>query len=74
MLIAQRRADCIQLLFQDFTKGMTKDEGLKVFLAMREGTNTIIAFVGIPTCIPACFGLVAELHAQGIEVPKSSIR
>lgn len=74
MLVAQGRADCIQLLFEDSTKGMTKDEGLKVFLAMGEGISTIIAFVGIPTCILACFGLVAELHAQGIEDPTSPIR
>ncbi|KAJ5982629.1 vanillin dehydrogenase [Penicillium sp. IBT 35674x] len=69
ILIAQRRADLVALLFQDIVKDLSKEETLKVFKKIREGINIIIAFVGIPNCVPACFGLIAELHARGIEAP-----
>jgi hypothetical protein len=73
-LIAQRRADLVALLFQDVIRDLSKDDALKVFAKIREGINVIVAFLGIPNCVPACFGLVAELHARGIEAPEPTHR
>ncbi|PVH79623.1 hypothetical protein DL98DRAFT_631100 [Cadophora sp. DSE1049] len=68
MLCAQRRGDIVPTLFQEWTSKKTDAETEKTFIVIREAIGLIYAFVGLPNCIPACLGLVGELHSRNIQI------
>lgn len=69
-LCAQRRGDAVSLLFRDLTKQKSDNEVIEIFLTIREGITIIFPFVGLPNCIPACLGLIAELQKRCLTVEK----
>jgi hypothetical protein len=57
-------------LFSDVTKEHSESEVQEIFTAVREAVTLAVPFVGLPNCMPACFGLVNELKKHGIvDVP-----
>ena len=70
MLVAQGRGDIIARLFRDVTKDKSETEVQESFTVIREAVTLAVPFAGLPTCMPACFGLVNELRGRGItDVP-----
>ena len=70
MLCAQGRGDSVVRIFRDVAKDKSEEEVKRIFTAVREAVTLVTPFVGLPNCMPACFGLVNELKERGItEVP-----
>ncbi|KAB8268134.1 hypothetical protein BDV30DRAFT_230947 [Aspergillus minisclerotigenes] len=67
ILCAQGRGDAVVRLVQDITKGQTVEDVQALFPAVREAITIAVPFVGLPNCMPACFGLVNELKQWDIE-------
>ncbi|CAI7596262.1 unnamed protein product [Penicillium glandicola] len=67
ILCAQCRGDAVVRLFHDVTKDKTADQVRALFPAVREAITIATPFVGLPNCMPACFGLVNELKRWNIE-------
>lgn len=67
ILCAQCRGDAVARLVHDITSGRTKEEVRELFSAVREAITIAVPFVGLPNCMPACFGMVKELKQWGIE-------
>ncbi|RDH27571.1 hypothetical protein BDQ94DRAFT_184431 [Aspergillus welwitschiae] len=67
ILCAQCRGDVVARLVHDITSGWTKEEVRELFIAVREAITIAVPFVGLPNCMPACFGLVEELKQWEIE-------
>lgn len=54
-------------LFSDITEGKSKSAVRETFTIVREGLSIAVPFVGLPNCMPACFGLINKLQALGVE-------
>ncbi|KAL2826238.1 hypothetical protein BDW59DRAFT_161075 [Aspergillus cavernicola] len=67
ILCAQARGDTAVRVFRDVTKDKSETEVRAIFTAVREAVTLAVPFVGLPNCMPACFGLVNELKGRGIE-------
>lgn len=52
---------------RDVTKDKPAEDVRALFLVVREAITIAVPFVGLPNCMPACFGLVNELKQLGIE-------
>ncbi|KAF5002932.1 hypothetical protein FDECE_10487 [Fusarium decemcellulare] len=59
------RADVVGRLFDDLTKNSRPEESQKVFLQFREAVITVLPYLGLPTCIPACYGLIGVVKRKG---------
>ncbi|KAL5041107.1 hypothetical protein BDW71DRAFT_201640 [Aspergillus fruticulosus] len=67
ILCAQCRGDAVAHLVKDIPEGQTAEGVRTLFPAVREAITIAMPFVGLPNCMPACFGLVKELKQRGIE-------
>ncbi|KAL3481305.1 hypothetical protein BJX99DRAFT_253608 [Aspergillus californicus] len=67
ILCAQQRGDAVVRLFRAVTEDKSDVEIGPIFAAVREAITIVVPFVGLPNCMPACFGLVSELRGRGIE-------
>jgi hypothetical protein len=54
-------------LFRSVTKHSAEGEAevKSRFIAVREAVTLAVPFVGLPNCMPACFGLVNEIKGRG---------
>jgi len=75
MLCAQRRGDAVGPLFNDSVSKISQQDLEATFNIFREALLLTVGFVGLPACMPAVFGLVAELKRRRLdEVPQVSPR
>ncbi|KAL2853499.1 hypothetical protein BJX68DRAFT_264967 [Aspergillus pseudodeflectus] len=67
ILCAQARGDAVVQLFRSVTKHSSEGEAevKSRFIAVREAITLTVPFVGLPNCMPACFGLVNEIKGRG---------
>jgi hypothetical protein len=54
-------------LFDDVAKDASQSDVKSLFTVVREAITMVVPIVGLPNCMPACFGLVNELKRWGIE-------
>jgi alkylhydroperoxidase/carboxymuconolactone decarboxylase family protein YurZ len=67
MFCAQRRGDAVGSWFRDLVQGKSPDETEKTFATIREAITIVYPFLGLPNCVPACFGMVSVLKDKGID-------
>ncbi|KAL2801107.1 hypothetical protein BJX66DRAFT_331292 [Aspergillus keveii] len=68
ILCAQARGDAVVQLFRSVTKQNSEEGETDIkaqFIAIREAVTIAVPFVGLPNCMPACFGLVNEVKGRG---------
>jgi hypothetical protein len=42
-------------------------ESQEIFLLIREAITIVYPFLGMPTCIPACYGMIGVVERKGSE-------
>jgi hypothetical protein len=68
MFCAQRRGDLVGPWFQDLIANEKSVDPREVFKIIREAIAVAYPFIGLPNCVPACFGLVGVLRELGIDI------
>lgn len=51
--------------FDDLTRHSLPAESEKIFLEMREAITIVFPYLGMPTCIPACYGMIGVVQRKG---------
>lgn len=46
---------------------MTPEESQKIFFSVREAITIVFPYLGMPTCIPACYGIIGVVQHKGSE-------
>jgi len=59
------RADVVGRFFDDLTSQSTAVESEHVFLRLREAITIIFPYLGMPTCMPACYGMIGVVQRKG---------
>lgn len=59
------RADVVGRFFDDVTFEATPEDSEKAFLCLREAITIIFPYLGMPTCIPACYGMIGVVQRKG---------
>jgi len=63
--IAVGRADVVGRIFDSLTTNMTPEESTQRFTQLRETLLIIYPFLGIPTVVPASYGIIGVLERKG---------
>lgn len=63
--IAVGRADVVGRLFDSLTTDLSPSESSTLFAQIRESILIIYPFLGIPTCVPAAYGVIGVLQRKG---------
>ncbi|KEF51224.1 uncharacterized protein A1O9_12727 [Exophiala aquamarina CBS 119918] len=61
------RADVVGRFFDDITHDLSPEESQAIFLRLRESITFVFPYLGIPTCIPACYGMIGVVKRKGWE-------
>lgn len=59
--------------FDDITFDSTPEASQKLFLCIREAITIVFPYVGMPTCIPACYGMVGVVERKGPEYASTRV-
>ncbi|KAI8712944.1 hypothetical protein NCS52_01394100 [Fusarium sp. LHS14.1] len=59
------RADVVGRFFDDVTFDSTPEISEKTFLCLREAITIVFPYIGMPTCIPACYGMIGVVQRKG---------
>ncbi|KAK5046574.1 hypothetical protein LTR84_007335 [Exophiala bonariae] len=59
------RADVVGRFFDDLTLNATPEESEYLFLWFREAITIIFPYLGLPTCMPACYGMIGVIQRKG---------
>ncbi|KIX09190.1 uncharacterized protein Z518_00269 [Rhinocladiella mackenziei CBS 650.93] len=59
------RADIAGRLFDDLTLNSPPEESSQLFIRLREAVLMTFPFLGLPNCIPACYGMIGVLERKG---------
>ncbi|KAG5818318.1 hypothetical protein H9Q74_003027 [Fusarium xylarioides] len=70
---AVSRADVVGRFFDDITFDSTTKASEKLFLSTREAITIIFPYVGMPTCIPACYGMIGVVERKGAAYASSRV-
>ncbi|KAF5581448.1 5-carboxymethyl-2-hydroxymuconate isomerase [Fusarium pseudoanthophilum] len=62
---AVSRADVVGRFFDDVTFDSTTEASEKLFLSIREAITIVFPYIGMPTCIPACYGMIGVVERKG---------
>ena len=54
-------------LFDYISEGYTPERSQEEFLRIREAITIVYPFLGMPTCIPACYGMIGVIERKGSE-------
>ncbi|KAJ2894846.1 hypothetical protein MKZ38_007183 [Zalerion maritima] len=65
MLCAQKRADAVAPLFHMAIKDLSPQETRNAFETFREAITVTYPFIGLPNCVPACFGIIGIVRELG---------
>ncbi|KAL2844355.1 hypothetical protein BJY01DRAFT_248181 [Aspergillus pseudoustus] len=71
--VAVGRADVVGRLFDDITADSTPEESQQIFLRLREAITIAFPYLGMPTCIPACYGMLGVIQRKGPEYASSKV-
>lgn len=67
------RADVVGQFFDHITNQLTPSESEQVFLRLREAITIIFPYLGLPTCIPACYGMIGVVERKGSEFASTKV-
>ncbi|KAJ4264144.1 hypothetical protein NW764_015952 [Fusarium oxysporum] len=67
------RADVVGQFFDHVTGQSTPSESQQVFLRLREAITIIFPYLGLPTCIPACYGMIGVVERKGSEFASTKV-
>ncbi|KAH6959622.1 hypothetical protein BKA56DRAFT_624173 [Ilyonectria sp. MPI-CAGE-AT-0026] len=67
------RADVVGRLFDDLTATLAAENSEKMFLRLREAVTIISPYLGMPTCIPACYGMIGVIQRKGQEFASTKV-
>ncbi|KAH6954791.1 hypothetical protein DER45DRAFT_646525 [Fusarium avenaceum] len=70
---AVNRADVVGRFFDDITFDLTPEESEKLFLCVREAITIVFPYLGMPTCIPACYGMIGVVQRKGTEYASTKV-
>lgn len=59
--------------FDDITATSDQDESQTIFLRLREAITIIFPYLGMPTCIPACYGMIGVIQRKGREYASTRV-
>lgn len=59
--------------FDDVTSNSTPAESEQLFLRLREAITIIFPYLGMPTCIPACYGMIGVIQRKGPEFASTKV-
>ena len=59
------RADLAGKWFDDVTKDSNAEESRQIFIRLRESITCVYPFLGVPACMPACYGMIGVLERKG---------
>ncbi|KAF9890059.1 hypothetical protein FE257_006739 [Aspergillus nanangensis] len=62
---AVSRADVVGRFFDDITANANPGDSEKTFLRLREAITIAFPYVGMPTCIPAYYGMIGVVQRKG---------
>ncbi|KAJ4252492.1 hypothetical protein NW762_011093 [Fusarium torreyae] len=62
---AVSRADVVGRFFDDITFDSTPEASERLFLSTREAITIVFPYIGMPTCIPACYGMIGVVERKG---------
>lgn len=65
MCCAVGRADVVGQFFDDITATATPETSEEIFLCTREAITIIFPYIGMPNCIPACYGMIGVIQRKG---------
>jgi hypothetical protein len=64
---AVNRADIVGKFFDYVSEDYTPEQSQEEFLRLREAITIVYPFLGMPTCIPACYGMIGVIERKGRE-------
>ncbi|OQV07295.1 hypothetical protein CLAIMM_11750 [Cladophialophora immunda] len=67
------RADVVGQLFDDLTVDSTPEDSQHIFLRLREAITVAFPYIGMPTCIPACYGMIGVVQRKGKEFASTKV-
>lgn len=67
------RADVVGRFFDHLTTSVTPEESRKIFLRMREAITIAFPFLGMPTCIPGCYGMIGVVERKGQQYGETKV-
>ncbi|KAF4962855.1 hypothetical protein FSARC_9098 [Fusarium sarcochroum] len=70
---AVSRADVVGRFFDDITFESTPEASEKLFLSTREAITIVFPYIGMPTCIPACYGMIGVVERKGREYASTRV-
>ncbi|KAI5917611.1 hypothetical protein F4810DRAFT_695603 [Camillea tinctor] len=70
---AVSRADVVGRFFDDITIDESPESSQSVFLQLREAITIVFPYLGMPTCIPACYGMVGAIQRKGPEFASTQV-
>ncbi|KAH8597493.1 hypothetical protein B0O99DRAFT_77530 [Bisporella sp. PMI_857] len=59
------RADVVGQLFDHLTTDSTEEKSEEMFLRLREAITIIFPYLGLPNCMPACYGMIGVVQRKG---------
>ncbi|KAF5250381.1 hypothetical protein FANTH_4414 [Fusarium anthophilum] len=71
--VAVGRADVVGRFFDDITAGATPEVSQKRFLIIREAITISFPYIGMPSCMPACYGMIGVVQRKGSEFASRQI-
>jgi hypothetical protein len=71
--VAVGRADVVGRFFDDITANSTPEESEHIFLRLREAITIAFPYLGMPTCIPACYGMLGVIQRKGPEYASTKV-
>lgn len=54
-------------MFDHITADLEPTESEAVFLRFREALTIVYPFLGMPSCIPACYGMIGVIQRKGAQ-------
>ncbi|KAH7412946.1 hypothetical protein BKA64DRAFT_341096 [Cadophora sp. MPI-SDFR-AT-0126] len=67
------RADVVGPFFDHVTSTSTPQQSEFIFLRLREAITIIFPYLGLPTCIPACYGMIGVTQRKGHEFASTKV-
>jgi hypothetical protein len=62
---ALNRADVVGRIFDQITADMSPEDSMETFRRLREAITIVYPFLGMPSCIPACYGIIGVIQKRG---------
>lgn len=60
------RADVVGRFFDDLTTNASPEDSRKTFMQIREAITITFPYLGMPTLVPACYGMIGVVNRKGL--------